>query len=157
MEERLSAAFWQRFQKTTGFTGVLAFLLVWFAASLNGRFNWNVFFVAGAALFVCWARTWALVPIHMRHETAEQEMWGRYYETDWRFVGNVSDLSGTKLDELRSLFQSGEDIKVREWIQSYWENMDSKETQEFIRVFSGVFMDMESAYIDDSGRLQPFD
>ncbi|WP_299031071.1 hypothetical protein [uncultured Sulfitobacter sp.] len=157
MEERLSAAFWQRFQKTTGFAGVLAFLLVFFAASLNGRFDWGVFFVAGAALLVCWARTWVLVPIHMRHENAEKEMWGRYYETDLHFARNIADLSGSELEELRSLFQIGEDTKVREWIQSNWDHMDSKETQEFIRVFSELFMDMESAYIDDSGRLQPFD
>jgi len=157
VEESQGKLFWQRFTKTTGLTGGLAFLMVYFAASLNGRFDWSVFFLAGTALFLCWARTWILVPIHACQATAEDEMWNRFFESDWRFVNTVSGLSGAELDELRALFRDGNDTRARGWIKQHWEGMDSAEVQDFMRFFNEEFMDTISAYLDDTGRLQPYD
>ena len=84
-------------------------------------------------------------------------MWNRFFESDWRFVNTVSGLSGAELDELRALFRDGNDTRARGWIKQHWEGMDSAEVQDFMRFFNEEFMDTISAYLDDTGRLQPYD
>lgn len=157
MAQVLDAEFWQRFAKSSGVAGIVAFLLICFAASLGGRFDWQVFALSFAGLVICWARTWVLLPIHERHENAKDAMWQRFVESDWRFVNALSGLSGTEIDALRETFRHADDAAAREQIRNHFPNLDAKETQEFLRFFNDEFMDTISAYIDENGRLKSMD
>ena len=148
---------WERFGKATGAVGAIAFVLVFFAASLDGRFDWRVFILAGGALFLSWCRGWMLVPEHLRHDDAEKEMWGRFHESDWRFVDLLSELSGSEIDEMRDVFNRGDDAGARKMILHHWPDMALGDVQEFIRFFNQEFMIEVSAFVDESGRLTPFD
>ena len=67
------------------------------------------------------------------------------------------EYEGAELDELRALFRDVNDTRARGWIKQHWEGMDSAEVQDFMRFFNEEFMDTISAYLDDTGRLQPYD
>ena len=108
-------------------------------------------------MFLAWSRTWVLVPIHMRIENAEHEMWNRFVESDWKYVSATSALSGSELDELRVLFCAGNDLGVRNFIKKKWTNFSQTEVQDYLRFFNEEFMDTSSAYIDENGRLRSFD
>lgn len=156
MTEEKDLDFWPRFAKSSGRLGLLAVVLLLLASRINGSFDWKVFAIGGAALLIAWSRSWVLVPIHMRNQKHEDAMWDRFFETDWKFVDAISELSGTELDDLRALFQAGADDEVRAFVKARW-SYDGADMQAFLHFFNQTFNDTVTAYIDDTGRLQPFD
>ena len=148
--------FWTRFQVASGRSGGVAFLLVLLASVIHGNFDWMVFLIAGAAVFIAWSRSWMLVPDHLRNQDQEDAMWNRFFESDWRFVDSISGLNGTELDELKARFKAGDDAAVRAFVRRRW-TFEGEEMQPFLIFFSNTFSGTVSAYIDDSGRLRPFD
>ena len=157
MAQEFQFSFWQRFAKSFGLAGVVAFLLVYFAASLGGRFDWQVFGICFIALAICWVQTWVLLPIQMRSAIDDNHSWERYWETHWRFVNSLSEMSGTEIDNLRALFRMCNDAEAHAKIGNLFPVFDKEETEEFMRFFNEQIMDTESVYIDEDGRLQPMD
>lgn len=156
MPKEASISDWERLSKSSGITGVIAFLLVFFASMRGGEFDWVVFFFGFTALFLCWARTWVLVPIHLRYKDAEEKEWQRYLAGDWRYVDSLSGLTGVEIDELRDVFRRGDDRAARQFIDSHWVYSE-EHVQGFLRFFNETFNDIATAYIDENGRLRSFD
>lgn len=84
-------------------------------------------------------------------------MWQRFFESDWKYVNSVSGLTGSEIDEMREVFNSGDDAAARTMIAKCWINFSDDEVQDFLRFFHDEFTPTVSAYLDETGRLRPFD
>lgn len=141
----------------SGFTGGLAFLLVFWSALVGEGFNPTVFTLSLLALGICWARTWVLLPQYLRHKDAEQKMWNRFYDSDWKYVDLISGLTGNELDELRGLFERAENQKIRDYLAENAPVYSPSQVDEFIVYFHDTWPLYITTYIDDQGQIQRMD
>lgn len=147
----------QRGMKSLGWAGPVGCIMVFWAASLGERFDWGVFWIALAALALCWARTWVLVPIHERRVESENAEWDRYGQQDWRLLEVFPELSGGEIDQLRADVANAGNAAVRATLEEkvpYWDNEDRRRFLEyFIRDWSKI----DTVYVDADANIQAYD
>lgn len=147
----------QRGLKSLGFAGPVAVLLIYWAASLGGRFDWAVFLIAFGALALCWARTWVLVPIHERMVRRRDAEWERYTQNDWRLLDVFSVLSGAEIDQLRADVSAARNAAVLATLQQKAPNWDEEDRRRFVEYFIEFWSEDGVVYVDADGKIQVFD
>lgn len=147
----------QRGMKSVGFAGPVAFLLVLWAASLGGRFDWAVFSIAFGALALCWARTWVLVPIHERRIAQETAEWARYGQQDWHLLEVFSSLSGAEIDRLRADVAQARSEPVRALLMEKAPHWDDEDRRRFLEYFIDVLSEISTVYIDSDATIRTYD
>ena len=149
--------FWRRFTTATGISGGIACLLVIWAARLGGGFDWGVFFFAGAAVLLCWSRSWTLVPVHLRHQAAADAEWDRFIESDWKYVDIISALTGDEIEDLRRLFAQAENTAIRAFVLEKAPALSEDEVRRFIKYFNEEWPIGVTTYIDENGMVRAID
>ncbi len=148
---------WERLRKSTGWLGGIAVLLVIFASRDANGLDLRVFSFAGGALFLAWTQSWLLVPHHLRQQNAEDAMWDRFTDSDWKYVDATAALSGPELDTLRDLFRAADNTGVRRFIAAKWPGFQDADVGAYTRFFNETFVNEAEAYVDEDDRLQRFD
>ena len=149
--------FWRRFTTATGISGGIACLLVIWAARLDGSFDWGVFFFAGVAVLLCWSRSWALVPVHLRHQAAADAEWDRFVESDWKYVDIISALTGDEIEDLRRLFAQADNAGIRAFVLEKAPALSEDEVRNFIKYFNEEWPIGVTTYIDENGMVRAID
>lgn len=147
----------QRGWKSFGFAGPVGFLLVFWAAAKGAAFDWGVFGLAFAALCLCWARTWVLVPIHERLSARDRMEWDRFVQNDWNLMEVFTDMSGEQIDKLRAMVNAADNAAVDAALQANTPHWDADERHRFLDYFIRFFFDGCTAYLDQNGKLQRYD
>ncbi len=147
----------QRGWKSIGFAGPVAFLMVVWAASLGRAFRWGLFWIALAALFLCWARTWVLVPIHQRLVRARDAEWDRYGVGDWHLVELLALLSGDEIDRLRADVAARRNHAVHAVLDAKAPDWDDDDRYRFLTLFIENLSEIDGVFVDPDGNLQAYD
>ena len=147
----------ERGWKSVGFAGPVAFLMVIWAASLGGAFDWGVFWIALGALFLCWARTWVLVPIHERQVARADAEWARYGQNDWHLLEVFGSLSGAEIDQLRADVAQARNAPVRAILQEKAPHWDDEDRRRFLEYFIDDLSEITTVYITSDATIRTYD
>jgi hypothetical protein len=148
---------WNRWAIASGRIGFLSLMLVFWASSVDSRFDWRIFVLSGAAVFLSLTRNWFLVPLHLRNKDADADDWKRYVESDWPYVDALSEFSGAEIDEMRDAIAHEDKVEMNRLISICFSHWEDSEKIKFTKFFNKHFVTTDSFTVSDSGEIRRWD